>query len=119
MAWVFGIATECGPDPQAAEALAAYFERAHDLPPGLRSRTFRDTEGNYWAHVWWPDMAPEARPGEKERLETLALSALPFPYCLAGVETDEFGHYSKLLEDIGRHCFGGLIVRADVHAAAG
>ncbi len=119
MAWVFGIAAECGPDPQAAGALAAFFERAPGLPPGQRSRTFQDSEGNYWAHVWWPEIAPEAQPGVKAKLERLALSAPPFRYCLVGVETDEFRFFSELLEDLGQVHFGGLIVRADVYTAAG
>jgi hypothetical protein len=123
MAWIFSLSAECGPQQEAAEAVANHFrgltvtlEDGSSYPCG--TGTFHDGEG------WWATVCPDGvtRNGinnEQERQQLTAISialyehlrsAPAFRYALVGVEVDGFRYFRELDDDVVTMDFNGLVV---------
>jgi hypothetical protein len=123
MALIFSLSAECGPQKEAAEAVARHFNGLtvtltdeSRFPCG--AGTFHDGKS------WWAIVCPEGvtRRGignqqEERQLTEIGLalyarlrSAPAFRYALVGVEVDGFRYFSELDNDVVTLDFGGLVL---------
>ncbi len=130
MAWVFGLAAECG-SQQAATNLAQYFADttwtlSNGLPSQCQTATFQDAEENWWCRVCPSGLSQIGMDtAESAYLMTETgillyqklLGSPEFRYALVGIEVDEFRTYSELLADRATIGFSGLVMNATVAAA--
>jgi hypothetical protein len=113
MAFLFGLAAECGASQGDADALA------HHFAP-WDARTLTDATGHWWCHVV---PAGVSRSGIESADDAAAMTALGHElyerlrsapplhrFALGGVETDEFRTYAELLEERELQRFPGLVL---------
>lgn len=114
MAWLFGIAVECGNSEQAAEALQTHFA------PFCGGRRFHDSTANWWFHGI-PEGVSRSGAGSLDDAQQMTcmgqmlyerLRGAPpeYRFALVGVETDEFRTFDELQEEQSLRPFSGLVV---------
>jgi hypothetical protein len=113
MAFLFGLAAECGASQEDAAALARHFTP-------WDTRMFTDATGNWWCHVLPAVVSRSGVESAEDASQMTALghelyerlrSAPPlYRFALAGVETDEFRTFAELLEEDELQRFPGLVL---------
>jgi len=133
MAWNISVGVECGPNEQAARAVAAHFHgylivmsSGHQLECGAGAGDKPDGEGNWWAAVFPgisapgpPELRKAERISEVGRALYRRLEGAPaFRWAIFGAEAHDWRDYSELDQQCLAN-FDGLVVSEEIWARLG